>query len=306
MFVSISRELYSDFLTAIERKYWENDQNMLEYIERRTTSFSFILSQYTGIYLSSLNPSLSFPFYIKTDRFPSYLYLNSKVDKRSKHLKKICNSPASNWYNYSYEELENMTELERNEARESIPNKFHFFNSYGVVDSVEQFYTIFKFLNVLDAKYVAFLTPIKKSEQPSNGGWRWHKWGEYLGKQKRSGCEYLYNEPNIDLVYVYHIYEVTSILEPILSSDLLDIYKKGNSLYIYNKQNELVFDTRYNLKLNYLTLGREEGKYTFLKTFTGNIEENLESILKYTTDVYSQYLKDQSLPLFKEKENECQ
>lgn len=79
------------------------------------------------------------------------------------------------------------------------------FGCYGVCDSPEQ---LLKLLpeNVLTGptKYVISVTPVRKD--PSEG-WRWHKWGEYIGTQNPE-CEYLYDEPNIDLVYYYHIYEV--------------------------------------------------------------------------------------------------
>lgn len=82
-------------------------------------------------------------------------------------------------------------------------------SSYGVCDSPEQFLECYK--DVLDnpeRNYAVYLTPIKKKDQPSEGGWRWHKWGRYIGKQKREGHEYLYDEPNIELVYAYHIVEL--------------------------------------------------------------------------------------------------
>ena len=59
---------------------------------------------------------------------------------------------------------------------------------------------------------VISVTEMRKDEQPEDGGWRWHKWGEYIGKQEPK-CEYLYDEPNIDSVYVFHIYAVRPKLE---------------------------------------------------------------------------------------------
>lgn len=55
--------------------------------------------------------------------------------------------------------------------------------------------------------YAMSVTPIRKSEQPPEGGWRWHKWGAYIGTGKPTR-EYLYNEPRFEVVYVYHIYEI--------------------------------------------------------------------------------------------------
>lgn len=58
-----------------------------------------------------------------------------------------------------------------------------------------------------DRKFVIAVSPIVKANQEPSGGWRWHKWGEYIGKHNPQH-EYLYNEPDINLVYVYHVYEI--------------------------------------------------------------------------------------------------
>lgn len=51
------------------------------------------------------------------------------------------------------------------------------------------------------------LTPVRKADQTHDGGWRWNKWwGPYIGSQ-RPQFEYLYDEPEIDEVFCYHIYE---------------------------------------------------------------------------------------------------
>jgi len=81
-------------------------------------------------------------------------------------------------------------------------------NCYGVCDNYQQ---------ILDCapeieedpehKYVIFITPVEKKEQSETGGWRWHKWGPYIGDQNPK-CEYLADEPDIEKVYVYHVHEV--------------------------------------------------------------------------------------------------
>lgn len=55
-------------------------------------------------------------------------------------------------------------------------------------------------------KFIVVMTPVYKKDQSSEGGWRWHKWGHYIGKYKPQ-YEYLYDE-NIDMVWVFHIFEV--------------------------------------------------------------------------------------------------
>ncbi|MNC81295.1 hypothetical protein D3C75_1343800 [compost metagenome] len=58
-----------------------------------------------------------------------------------------------------------------------------------------------------ERKFVVSLAEIRKDEQPEQWGWRWEKWGEYIGTQN-SQADYLYDEPEIERVFVYHIYEI--------------------------------------------------------------------------------------------------
>jgi len=77
---------------------------------------------------------------------------------------------------------------------------------YGVCDNIENLLAVYPELEAMGRQFVVTLTPVVKSEQSPQGGWRWHKWGDYIGSQKPT-CEYLFNEPIIDKVYVFHIYE---------------------------------------------------------------------------------------------------
>ena len=58
-----------------------------------------------------------------------------------------------------------------------------------------------------DKHFIIVLCKISKKEQPDVGGWRWHKWGKYIGDQNPM-CEYIADEPEIDFVYVYNLYKV--------------------------------------------------------------------------------------------------
>ncbi len=78
--------------------------------------------------------------------------------------------------------------------------------SYGVCDSVDQLLETYSFDND-PRKLVISLTKVSKANQSPDGGWRWHKWGEYIGTFTPC-CEYLYDEVGIEEVYVYHIYEL--------------------------------------------------------------------------------------------------
>jgi hypothetical protein len=78
---------------------------------------------------------------------------------------------------------------------------------YGVCDDLNQLLKACPELEGSDRKFVVTLTSVKKSDQPSEDGWRWHKWGEYIGT-KNPQWEYLFNESDeIQEVFVYHIYE---------------------------------------------------------------------------------------------------
>ena len=55
--------------------------------------------------------------------------------------------------------------------------------------------------------YVIGLSVVERKNQSSDGGWRWHKWGQYIGKYEPK-CEYLYDEESIDYVYCFTILEI--------------------------------------------------------------------------------------------------
>lgn len=80
------------------------------------------------------------------------------------------------------------------------------FNCYGVCDNVGQLLNACPELETVGREFTIVLTKITKAEQDPRGGWRWHKWGPYVGTQNPQH-EYIYNEPDIEYVYVYHIYE---------------------------------------------------------------------------------------------------
>ena len=78
--------------------------------------------------------------------------------------------------------------------------------SYGVCDSLEQLKNKCPELEASDRKFVVTLTEVRREDQPASGGWRWHKWGEYIGDHSPQH-EYLYDEEGIERVFAYHIYE---------------------------------------------------------------------------------------------------
>ena len=80
---------------------------------------------------------------------------------------------------------------------------------YGVCDTVQQVKEKYaKWLNDPALNFCISFTKVSKANQPSDGGWRWHKWGEYIG-EKEPQYEYLYDEgPEIEEVFCFHIYQL--------------------------------------------------------------------------------------------------
>lgn len=87
--------------------------------------------------------------------------------------------------------------------------KSHDLYPYGVCDTIDQWKEIHnKLIDDKSRSFCVSFTEIVKKDQSSDGGWRWHKWGEYIG-EKTPQCEYIYDEDDtIISVFVYHIYEL--------------------------------------------------------------------------------------------------
>lgn len=84
-------------------------------------------------------------------------------------------------------------------------------NCYGVCDGVSNFMSVYgeEITSSKDWLFV-MLTPVYKKYQSSCGGWRWHKWGAYVGTQVPTE-EYLYDEKDIEVVWLYHIYKIENV-----------------------------------------------------------------------------------------------
>ena len=112
-------------------------------------------------------------------------------------------------------------DLNDDKILESLTNykKVHNFKSpiywceYGVSDNASQVLDYYEHLltqygdYMNSRKFIITMTPIFREDQPKNGGWRWCKWGQYIGDLE-SKCEYLYDEQEIDYVWVFEILEV--------------------------------------------------------------------------------------------------
>lgn len=91
-----------------------------------------------------------------------------------------------------------------NNCAETIIDKWV---AYGVCDNYKQILECHKDIISDNKNYVIGLSTVERKNQDENGGWRWHKWGEYIGNQNPQH-EYLYDDTHIDKVYCYHIYEI--------------------------------------------------------------------------------------------------
>lgn len=87
-------------------------------------------------------------------------------------------------------------------------DEFGDFGAYGVCDNPSQFMQALgeKLATHPARSFVVSLVQLKKADESPEGGWRWHKWGPYIGEQEPQ-CEYLYDEPKIEEVWTYHVYE---------------------------------------------------------------------------------------------------
>jgi len=138
------------------------------------------------------------------------------IEHTKKELLKYQNVPENVAQLYNKEEwlpvYERKFKWDSPEERESrirdgdtFDNYEPIIDSYGVCDSPEQLLNMYDF-EADPRTFFIKLTEMRKSEQSSWGGWRWHKWGDYIGKQEPT-TEYLYDEPLIDNVFVFHIYQ---------------------------------------------------------------------------------------------------
>ncbi len=86
---------------------------------------------------------------------------------------------------------------------------FDTFDSYGVCDELYQIFELCpEIKDSLERKFVISLTWIDAASQPMFDGWRWHKWGTYIGNHKIKS-EYIYDQKDeIEGVYVYKIIEI--------------------------------------------------------------------------------------------------
>lgn len=80
---------------------------------------------------------------------------------------------------------------------------------YGVADNLEQIVDLYNKNEEgwFKGNHVILCWKVKKDPDNPCSGWRWHKWGSYIGTRNPQ-CEYLNGEPEINEVVVFSIYKV--------------------------------------------------------------------------------------------------
>lgn len=93
-----------------------------------------------------------------------------------------------------------------------VPYKdFMSLGAYGLCDSPEQFFQMYP--HIMDDDVPRFTTfyKITRASQDPQGGFRYHKNGKYIGKQ-RPRHEYLYDDTHIDFICGFHVYRVEDFI----------------------------------------------------------------------------------------------
>lgn len=95
-------------------------------------------------------------------------------------------------FNFSELEFEELQKLSWDDRYKIFPNFEK--QTYGVADNIEQIKEYYE-EEISDKikKYAICVTPVLQKHQSEKDGWRWHKWGKYIGKLNPQ-CEYLYDE----------------------------------------------------------------------------------------------------------------
>lgn len=94
------------------------------------------------------------------------------------------------------------------ENSESMLNWEEVLSSYIVCDNIEQALEYWEgAINNTDNEFLIAGMPIVKEHEPEHDGWRWHKWGKYIGTQNPKH-EYIRDEEDINEVICFNIYWV--------------------------------------------------------------------------------------------------
>jgi len=79
------------------------------------------------------------------------------------------------------------------------------FPEYGSCDSPKQFMR--KFGKEMESAPDEYFVKFSKMDKKNFGGYRWHKNGPYVGNKKLVGYEYYKDEPNVDVIWQFHVFK---------------------------------------------------------------------------------------------------
>lgn len=114
-------------------------------------------------------------------------------------------------FNFPEDEFKELKKLTFDDKYKIFPNYEKV--TYGVADNIEQIKEYYKEeVDDTEKKYCLALTPVyqEKENKGKGGGWRWHKWGKYIGELD-SKCEYLDDEDfgeDFEYVITFTLYEI--------------------------------------------------------------------------------------------------
>lgn len=89
------------------------------------------------------------------------------------------------------------------------PPRLDAWSQYGVADNLHQIRRRYRHFWATERMFVLQVFMVCKDDEPKDGGWRWHKWGPYIGTQNPR-CEYIAHEPKIREVICFSFVEVKS------------------------------------------------------------------------------------------------
>lgn len=83
--------------------------------------------------------------------------------------------------------------------------------AYGLCDTPEQFFQMYPHIEDDDVPRFLTFSKISREHQHPTGGFRYHKNGKYIGKQ-RPRHEYLYDDTHIDFICSFHVYRIEDMI----------------------------------------------------------------------------------------------
>jgi len=149
------------------------------------------------------------PIMMATDPITAVIAKASKRSTEHKRLQQgvyeIGHFGSSNWPP-GFEHYPEFGSFDEEPSKENDWEEGGIRSPYGVCDNIEQILKRYPELEDPNREFTITVHRLEKKDQEPRMGWRWYKWGPYIGTQDPQ-CEYLYDEPEIEKVYVFHIYE---------------------------------------------------------------------------------------------------